>query len=157
MKKLFFCLVMALMAVCANAQVTWNVRAGVGVQEFEGDYEKDSHGGWTVAVESNIPFKTGSSFTFSPSLSFFMGIGEGSENMRITLPLHLGYKIFLSDNLIFFPKVGPAIAAGNYFEYGPSLELPFEYKRLVITLQAQELISENHNYLGAALTLGYKF
>ena len=38
MKKLLICMVMTTMAVCANAQITWNVRAGAGFQHYEEYY-----------------------------------------------------------------------------------------------------------------------
>ena len=168
---------MTLMAVCAHAQVTWNVRAGVGVQEGlvntwgYNNYDYNTHVGATLTVESNIPFRKGSSFTFSPSLSVFSHITD--DRFRIMLPLHVGYKIYLSDKLMFCPKLGPTLAydvnyansaydaysdydENNKFKIGPSIELPFEYKHFIVALQAQTLFDDK-TQIGGSLTFGYKF
>ena len=178
MKKIFFCLVMALMAVCAQAQVTWNVRAGVGGQEglvYEtgGHLGYHFHAGATLTVESNIPFRKGSSFTYSPSLSVFSQVTD--NRFRIMLPLHVGYKMYLSDKLMFCPKLGLTLAydinyansgyggyhssdyyENNKFKIGPSIELPFEYKHFIVALQVQTLFA-GRMQTGGSLTFGYKF
>ena len=174
MKKIFFCLVMALMAVCANAQVTWNVRVGTGISRIMYDEEFDwaeTYHTPTLTVETNIPIIEGSLLTFSPSISIIYGKkrhGDLIEAYGAILPLHLGYKKFIGPNALFAPKVGLMMgytrADGrenwdekkiNNFMLGPSIEFPFEIKHIVVALNANMSITEY--FYNASLTVGYKF
>lgn len=74
-------------------------------------------------------------------------------------------------NGLFFPKIGPAVGYDIYsddrpFNFGPSVELAFEYKHFVAAINAYCAVNEveryDYYYAGtnittASLTLGYKF
>lgn len=178
MKKVLLALVMAVSVISAKAQITMNVRAGGG---YNTDYD-----GVTGIFQVNMPFETGGRWTFSPSLQLDMAIGpyenEGSQN--ILVPLLFGYKTPIGDKLLFFPKIGPAVGYDIFsdfsaFNYGPSVELAFEYKHFVVAANGYFSIKEvgrheesgNYydgyyhtswdskfpNIYSASLTLGYKF
>ena len=142
MKKLLICMVMATMAVCANAQITWNVRAGAGFQHYESnDYYSGSKSEGALAptliLESNIPLAKASPFTFSPSISTYYTIS--SEVFGASCFAHFGYKIPIASNTLFCPKIGPMVgyqSAESTFLFGPSIELPFEINRIVVAANA---------------------
>lgn len=164
MKKVLLALVMAVSVISAKAQTTMNVRAGYG-------YNTDADG-VTGIFQVNMPFKTGSRWTFSPSLQLDMAFtpdcGYGSQN--ILLPLCLGYKIKLGNGLLF-PKLGPAVGydvfSDSGFNVGLSAEWAYEYKHFVVALNAYSSFTEVSRYSNsfdcwpkintASLTLGYKF
>ena len=159
---------MAVSVISAKAQTTMNVRAGYG-------YNTDVDG-VTGIFQVNMPFKTGSRWTFSPSLQLDMAHNpwddHGSQN--ILLPLYLGHKMKLGNGL-FFPKIGPAVGYDIYsddrpFNFGPSVEFAFEYKHFVAAINAYSSVIEvardyysgtfetaETNIFTASLTLGYKF
>lgn len=164
MKKVLLALVMTVSVISAKAQTTMNVRAGYG-------YNTDADG-VTGIFQVNMPFKMGSKWTFSPSLQVDMAFDcdceSGSQN--ILLPLYLGHKMKLGNGL-FFPKIGPAVGYDIYsddrpFNFGPSVELAFEYKHFVAAINAYYSVIqvERDDYYGiesnittASLTIGYKF
>lgn len=158
MKKLLICMVMATMAVCANAQITWNVRAGAGIQGFVCDEYGSTHEmSIALLAQTNIPLKKASPFTFSPSISISAPVEF--ENLNVTLPLLFGYKIPMGNNTLFIPKVGPMIGTNTYngeFLFGPSIELPFEINRVVLAINGNFSVIEDF-LIGAYLTVGYKF
>lgn len=160
MKKLFICLVIAFTAVCANAQVTWNVRAGGGIQSIvdDGEYfDVDDIFVPTLTIETNIPLKSGSAWTFSPSVSIGYALDYG---IVATMPLHMGYKIPIGRSTLFCPKAGAIVGyiedAWGSFLLGPSIEIPFEIKHFVVALNANVSVVEDALF-GAYLTVGYKF
>lgn len=164
MKKFFLCIVVALAAMGANAQVTWNVRAGGGVlfESYHG-YLDGVYGSGNVVVQANIPIISTTSLTISPSLNM-----EFSDYVNFNLPLHLGYKIPIAHKTIFFPKIGPMIGIGfetdysynPYFLFGPSAELALEIKHFVISLNGyyNAIQSGYYDMVGGLFaTIGYKF
>lgn len=158
MKKLFLCLAITLMAIGANAQITWNVRAGGGVNFNEGYDGPWTGGSFMFAAETNMPLKKASFYTFSPSLMF----QTGEVNPTMTLPLHFGYKKVMDSGLILFPKVGPVLGL-NFGEYGgfiagPSAELAVEKKCFVAALNGYYAFTEEEGIRGGVfLSVGYKF
>lgn len=176
MKKVLLALVMAVSVISAKAQTTMNVRAGYG-----NNTESENV---TGVFQVNMPFETGSKWTFSPSLQVDIALKldceSGSQN--ILLPLYLGHKIQLGNGL-FFPKIGPALGYDTFsdfsaFNSGPSVELAFEYKHFVVAVNGYysikgvgryedsdyyngesytSRVSDRPNIYSASLTLGYKF
>ena len=116
MKKFLLSLAMAITAIGASAQNTYNVRAGGAVL--------NEYAAFTTMTQANISLKNVSLWTFSPAVQFATD-GDG-----ITAMLHanMGYRTRIGNNCLFVPKVG---VAGGYFsqeEYdetflvGPSFE-----------------------------------
>ena len=153
MKKFFIITVLAIASFSSsNAQVTWNIRVGGGaIESF--DYE----GAFVLALESNIPFKRGKAFCFSPSV-----IGAiGGESQEFIFPLLVGYKLKLSQNSLLIPKVGLNVGGfiyGGIFRdvVGPSVALSFERKHFIMGFNGCFNVAEDvgSSYL---FTLGYKF
>ena len=155
---------MAVSVISAKAQTTMNVRAGYG-----NNTESENV---TGVFQVNMPFETGSKWTFSPSLQVDIALKLDSESgsQNILLPLYLGHKIQLGNGL-FFPKIGPAVGYDLYsddrpFNFGPSVEFAFEYKHFVAAINAYRSVIEDErddyyhvgiNIYSASLTLGYKF
>lgn len=176
MKKLFITLFLAVMAIGVNAQVTWNVRAGVAVAnadvETDWDPEVTDVGVTTaLAVGCNIPIKN-SKFTFSPTIISVLGCRGDFWNDKVTfttinMPLYIGYKINMGLAKYFIPKVGPYIGyqlvnesydvyKNNELRFGPSAELAFEVNHFIVALSGSMALHERHSGQGC-LTVGYKF
>lgn len=170
MKKFFIITVLAIASFSSsNAQVTWNIRVGGGLIEsfgdwddhywgdyYWGDYVGGNEGAFVLALESNIPFKRGKAFCFSPSV-----IGAiGGESQEFIFPLLVGYKLKLSQNSLLIPKVGLSVGGFIYGEtygvVGPSVALSFERKHFIMGFNGCFNVVEDvgSSYL---FTLGYKF
>lgn len=148
MKKLFLSLLVALMAVSAQAQVTWNVRAGGG---FTSEYNHDGDviGCVRFIVQSNIPFTEDGRWVFSPTFSCAFGLGgsNAKKSNDFIFPLYVGYRVPVGRYVIFAPKLGPVFGfrpgkkdvkkidfMKTGFIAGPSVELSFEIKHFVVAL-----------------------
>lgn len=128
MKKILLSLAMAMTAIGASAQNTYNVRVGGTIM--------DEYTTLTTMAQANISLKNVSLWTFSPAVQFATD-GDG-----ITAMLHanMGYRTRIGNNCLFVPKVG---VAGGYFWHdsynetflvGPSIDLALELKHFVIGL-----------------------
>lgn len=168
MKKLFITLFLAVMAIGANAQVTWNVRAGVALANGEFDvygkaFGSDMGVGPVLAIGSNIPLNN-SKFTFSPSIISVIkcSVNGGLDFTTINIPLNIGYKIMLGNKSYFVPKIGPYIGymhssdwygSSDSYIIGPSAELALEINHIIVALSGS-MASESGQ---GCLTVGYKF
>ena len=170
MKQFFILTVLAIASFSnASAQVTWNVRAGGGLATFidEGYFYdhtygsfREVNGAFTVVVESNIPFKKGVAWCFSPS---FTALTNFSTGAAFVLPIHVGYKIKTTNDSQLIPKIG--VAAGlslNHDSYdivGPSIALCYEYRHFVVGANYYLNCVTSGTSLGSNgfLSLGYKF
>lgn len=160
MKKYLIILVLAFCAaVQSNAQTTWNVRAGGGlfpsVWEDYWDYSSYFGFGPMVSLETNIPFAKASQWCISPSII----VATNIEDVELSLPILMGYKLPVGNSGIFIPKVGPFV---GYIDdedpviFGPSVELAYEYKHFITALNASLDVIEitgPHVFL----SIGYKF
>lgn len=163
MKKLFICMVLAMMAIGIDAQTTWNVRVGGGLMQISEEgwnsWDRESYDafGALLAVEANIPFKhQANRWTFSPSIL----LSSDFECFHIIAPLQVGHKIPMSRGSLFFPKLGVAVGAEIGGEeiliVGPSAELAFEIKHFVFAINSYYGL----NYptrINAFASFGYKF
>ena len=165
MKKFFLSLLVALMAVSAEAQVTWNVRAGGGISSLFYD-DNGITAGVRFVVQSNIPFTKDGRWMFSPTFSFSIGIGGTREKRSndFIFPLYIGYKAPIGHNVIFSPKLGPVFGfrpgkkdtedmefVKTGFIAGPSVELSFEIKHFVVALNGYYSFVKQKPYDGASL------
>lgn len=159
MKKFLLSLAMAITAIGASAQNTFNVRAGGAVLSDAAVF--------TTMAQENISLNNYGSWTFSPAVQFATD-GDG-----ITAMLHanMGYRTRIGNNCLFVPKVG--VAGGCFGDtegtilVGPSIDLALELKHFVIGLTGFYSINttEHHvynfgsddNILMVSLTLGYTF
>ena len=158
----------AFMAMSANAQVTWNVRAGAGVGSV--DYGEVD---FALALfgQYNIPFGSNRRWTFSPTIQFAPVV---NHNPQFALPLLVGHKIPFAHHYLFIPKIGPFIGYDDNGEtaimFGPSIELACEIKHFVIALNGSLSITtssyedyrgywESHDFypFNTTLSVGYKF
>lgn len=159
MKKFLLSLAMAITAIGANAQNTYNVRAGVAYL--------NEYAAFTTMAQANISLKNVSLWTFSPAVQFATD-GDCKTAMS---HFNMGYRIRIGDNCLFVPKMG--IAVGYFsqegyhdtYQVGPSIDLALELKRFVIGLTGFYSINkvqeddekEFHNIPMLSLTLGYTF
>ncbi|MGM9679551.1 MAG: hypothetical protein ACI3X7_07260 [Bacteroidaceae bacterium] len=168
MKKIIFSLVMALMTISANAQITWNVRAGGGFLDspyinLDSPYINNEEctfgsGCFAIVLQENVPLiKRTSKFTFSPTL-----IADfSSEDFQVSFPLYLGYKIRIGNRTLFFPKIGPMLGFSSYYGdamLGMSLESAFEIKHFIVAADFNfNFNTGSYSENGVFITAGYKF
>lgn len=159
MKKFLLSLAIAITAIGASAQNTFNVRAGGAVLSDAAAF--------TTIAQANISLNDYGSWIFSPAVQF----ATDDEDIAAMLHTNMGYRTRIGNNCLFVPKVG---VAGGYFGdtegtilVGPSIDLALELKHFVIGLTGFYSINttEHHVYnFGyndkipmVSLTLGYTF
>ncbi len=150
---------MVMTAIGANAQNTYNVRAGVAYL--------NEYAAFTTMAQANISLKNVSLWTFSPAVQFATD-GDCTTAMS---HFNMGYRIRIGDNCLYVPKMGIAVGYflqegyHNTYQVGPSIDLALELKRFVIGLtgfysinKVQEDYEQKfHNIPMLSLTLGYTF
>ena len=167
----------AIMAMSANAQVTWNTRAGIGLSS---GHRGDNDGVVTWFGQANIPFGSNRLWTFSPTIQVAPTF---NDNPHIGLPLLVGHKFLLGNHSLFIPKIGPFIGFDlnddEPFMFGPAVELAFEIKHFVIAINGVYSLIKNeyesdysyyfngsyhysyyypdYNPFNATISFGYKF
>lgn len=160
MKKFLLSLAMAMTAIGASAQNTYNVRAGGAFLE---GYP------YTIIAQANISLKNVGLWVFSPAVQ----LATEGENTAAMLHANMGYRKRIGNNCLFVPKVG---VAGGYFSLagyneaflvGPSIDLALELKHVVIgvtgfysinkTVDIESYYDDEYNIPMLSLTLGYTF
>ena len=158
MKKFLLSLAMAITAIGASAQNTFNVRAGGAVLSDAAVF--------TTMTQANISLKNVSLWTFSPAVQF----ATDGDAIAAMLHANMGYRTRIGNNCLFVPKVGVAGGSiGNkndgVFIIGPSIDLALELKHFVIGLTGfysinkamETFYDETYNIPMVSLTLGYTF
>lgn len=160
MKKFLLSLAMAMTAIGANAQNTYNVRAGGAFLE---GYP------YTIIAQANISLKNVGLWVFSPAVQ----LATDGDDTAAMLHANMGYRTRIGNNCLFVPKVG---VAGGYFSLagyneaflvGPSIDLALELKHVVIgvtgfysinkTVDIESYYDDEYNIPMLSLTLGYTF
>ena len=167
MKKFFLFVVLALSAMAAQAQCTWNVRGGLGLRSGFDSYFVDSYNYWqkdnesvvpggAIAIQCNIPIGKSHRHTFSPTV--FSTLGELSSGLGL---LQYGYKIGSGKKGIFYPKIGLALGGGSDVGgiFGGSIELAYEYKHFILASNyiPAYTLDAKCCFHALGLTIGYKF
>ena len=161
MKKILLSLAMAMTAIGASAQNTYNVRVGGAVL--------NEYAAFTTMAQANIPLKNVSLWTFSPAVQ----LAINDEDIAAMLHANMGYRKRIGNNCLFVPKLG---VAGGYFSLagyneaflvGPSIDLALELKHVVIgvtgfysinkTVDIESYYDDEYNIPMLSLTLGYTF
>lgn len=158
MKKFLLSLAMAITAIGASAQNTYNVRAGGGVLGVLNDHAAAA---FTTMAQANISLNDYGSWTFSPAVQ----IATDGDDTAAMLHINMGYRTRIGNNCLFVPKVGVAGGSiGNkndgVFIIGPSIDLALELKHFVIGLTGFYSIYQgkySDNITMVSLTLGYTF
>ena len=168
MKKFFLFVGLALSAMAAQAQCTWNMRGGFGLQsenyyEYYGYYggEYDIYNesvvpGMAIAIQCNIPISKSHRHTFSPTA--FLSFSEYTTGFGL---LQYGYKIGSGKKGIFYPKIGLALGGGSDVGgiFGGSIELAYEYKHFILASNyiPAYTLDAKCCFHALGLTIGYKF
>lgn len=125
MKKLFSLICVAVFAITASAQITWNVKGGVGLATCYGDVD-DMKNHFVGKIGAGIEKPLSSNWSLMPSLELaWKGSeyedGDNDEAIKETLdifyiqmPIVAAYRINLNDSWNLTLKAGP------YFAYGIS-------------------------------------
>lgn len=161
MKKFLLSLAMAITAIGASAQNTFNVRAGGAVLSDAAAF--------TTMAQENISLNNYGSWTFSPAVQF----ATDGDAIAAMLHANIGYRTRIGNNCLFVPKVGVTGGYFSLYDYdetflvGPSIDLALELKHFVIGLtgfysinKAMELYDyyeDECNIPMVSLTLGYTF
>lgn len=161
MKKFLLSLAMAITAIGASAQNTYNVRAGGAVL--------NEYAAFTTMTQANISLKNVGLWVFSPAVQ----LATEGDNTAAMLHANMGYLKRIGNNCLFVPKLG---VAGGYFSLagyneaflvGPSIDLALELKHVVIgvtgfysinkTVYIESYYDDEYNIPMLSLTLGYTF
>lgn len=161
MKKFLLSLAMAITAIGASAQNTYNVRAGGAVL--------NEYAAFTIMAQANISLNNYGTWTFSPAVQLATNVDETAAMLHA----NMGYRTRIGNNCLFAPKVGVAGGYFSLYDYdeaflvGPSIDLALELKHFVIGLtgfysinKAMELYDyyeDECNIPMVSLTLGYTF
>lgn len=159
MKKILLSLAMAITAIGASAQNTYNVRVGGAIL--------NEYAAFTTMAQANISLNNYGSWTFSPAVQ----LATNADDIAAMLHANMGYRTRIGYNCFFVPQVG---VAGGYFSLagyneafliGPSIDLALELKHFVIGLTGfysinkavETFYDETDNIPMVSLTLGYTF
>ena len=161
MKKFLLSLAMAITAIGASAQNTYNVRAGGAVL--------NEYAAFTIMAQGNISLNNYGTWTFSPAVQLATNVDETAAMLHA----NMGSRTRIGNNCLFVPKVGVAGGYFSLYDYdetflvGPSIDLALELKHFVIGLtgfysinKAMELYDyyeDECNIPMVSLTLGYTF
>lgn len=161
MKKFLLSLAMAITAIGASAQNTYNVRAGGAVL--------NEYAAFTIMAQANISLNNYGTWTFSPAVQ----LATNGDDTAAMLHANMGSRTRIGNNCLFVPKVGVAGGYFSLYDYdetflvGPSIDLALELKHFVIGLtgfysinKAMELYDyyeDECNIPMVSLTLGYTF
>ncbi len=161
MKKFLLSLAMAMTAIGASAQNTYNVRAGGAVL--------NEYAAFTIMAQANISLNNYGTWTFSPAVQLATNVDETAAMLHA----NMGSRTRIGNNCLFVPKVGVAGGYFSLYDYdetflvGPSIDLALELKHFVIGLtgfysinKAMELYDyyeDECNIPMVSLTLGYTF
>lgn len=161
MKKILLSLAMAITAIGASAQNTYNVRAGGAVL--------NEYAAFTIMAQANISLNNYGTWKFSPAVQLATNV----DDTAAMLHANMGSRTRIGNNCLFVPKVGVAGGYFSLYDYdetflvGPSIDLALELKHFVIGLtgfysinKAMELYDyyeDECNIPMVSLTLGYTF
>lgn len=171
MKKLIFLMLLLCSSLAGNAQASFSVRTGFGL-------ESAGMPSIYANINSNISLGLASHWIFSPGVSGQFDPDEGSWDIYV--PLQFGYKSRLGKTSYFIPKIGLSLGYhtcyGSYYEpegfgFGPHAELGFEFGHFTIGLDGfVSLCDVDSSYdstyggyhfsetpFGAHLNIGIKF
>ena len=161
MKKFLLSLAMAITAIGASAQNTYNVRAGGAVL--------NEYAAFTIMAQANISLNNYGTWTFSPAVQLATNVDETAAMLHA----NMGSRTRIGNNCLFVPKVGVAGGYFSLYDYdetflvGPSIDLALELKHFVIgltgfysinkALELYDYYEDECNIPMVSLTLGYTF
>ena len=186
MKKLFCLICVAMFALTASAQVTWNMKGGFGVATCYGSDTDGLKSHLVGKIGAGLEYPLSSNVSLMPSLEFaWKGTEQKIDGDKLTLDLYylqvpvvFAYRINLADAWNTTLKAGPyfAYAVSDKVKYGSNswsadvkkfdagldAGVDFEYHRFVFGVEAEmgfmKLYSGgNIKNLAFYATLGWKF
>lgn len=132
MKKLIFLVLLLCSSLAGNAQASFSVRTGFGL-------ESAGMPSIYANINGNISLGLGSHWIFSPGVSGQFDPDRGSWDIYV--PLQFGYKSRLGKTSYFIPKFGLSLGHHTCYDYdaegigfGPHAELGFEFGHFTIGL-----------------------
>lgn len=187
MKKLFSLLCMGMFAVVASAQITWNVKGGLGVASCYGDAEGlSSHFVGKIGAGIEKPFAPNWSVMPSLEIAWKGAEYDGNDGYKETLdlfyiqvPIVAAYRMNLNDSWNMTFKAGPYFAYGfsgkisnnqgdsedifdtvKRFDAGLDFGVDLECHRLVFGAEYElglTKLTSGVKNAAAYVTVGYKF
>ena len=165
MKKYLLIFLLACSAAwTAQAQTTFNIRAGGGYGTklyYDNGYYGDMGGSVSILLQTNIGLNRRGTLTFSPTFMYSPVFDvDGDKINNLAFPLFFGYKIPFANAAIFYPKLGPCVGVtvGTHSIpiAGPAIELAIEKRHFVAAFDYYYSSFKGGNYQ-LAFTVGYKF
>ncbi len=187
MKKIFCLMFVAFIAMAAQAQITWNAKAGLGFAKCKSDEPTKNALVWKAGVGLEKPLSA--NWSIMPSLEFAMKgskysyYGEEDELSLsyIQIPVLAAYRFHVNNSLNMVLKAGPYVAyaikgdyegydifeddadtGGKRLDFGLDLGVDLEYQRYVVGFEYEygftSIEKEWETKTSAMyLTIGYKF
>lgn len=167
MKKFFVCFVITLLSVSVNAQVSWKVKAGLGVMTSE---HGEGNLAYSLGAEADIPLGFTRMWVFSPSFNVAVTDSDCKEGSYTVADLELlaGRQIPVGSEGVIIPKVGGMIGS-MHGSVAPEIGCDYDYKHLTIGVRGYYSIERakvyinyssaysRYNPYGVFLKAGYKF
>lgn len=187
MKKIFCLMFVAFIAMAAQAQITWNAKAGLGFAKCNSDAATKNALVWKAGVGIEKPLSA--NWSIMPSLEFAMkgskyeDFGSELSLSYIQIPVLAAYRFHVNNSLNMVLKAGPYVAyaikgdidgydifeddeygeaPGKRLDYGLDLGVDLEYQRYVVGFEYEygfTSIEKDWETKTSAmyLTIGYKF
>ncbi|MBQ4063947.1 MAG: PorT family protein [Bacteroidaceae bacterium] len=187
MKKIFCLMFVAFIAMAAQAQITWNAKAGIGFAKCNSDEATKNALVWKAGVGIEKPLSA--NWSIMPSLEFAMkgskyeDFGSELSLSYIQIPVLAAYRFHVNNSLNMVLKAGPYVAyaikgdidgydifeddeygeaPGKRLDYGLDLGVDLEYQRYVVGFEYEygfTSIEKDWETKTSAmyLTIGYKF
>lgn len=127
MKKLFSLVCVALFTITASAQITWNVKGGVGIANCIGSDAVGSESHIVGKIGAGIEKPLTSNWSLMPSLELAWKGAKYNDDefdykdvidlFYLQIPVVAAYRINVNDHWNITPKTGPYLACALHGQY----------------------------------------
>lgn len=162
MKRFLLITLVAMVAVCANARLRFNVKAGyapVSIGDASGVFKAGL--GMEVPVSGNLLFVPSLEYKYMeyPNSYYYY---KNDKDCFLQIPFLLAYRVNIGKNIYMTPKFGPYVASDftSEIDAGALVGVDFEFKKMKVGVEFEKGFIKNFSrYTNSSLfvTLGYTF
>lgn len=178
MKRFLSLVCVAMLAMAASAQITWNAKGGFGVATCYGGDTEGLENHLVSKIGAGIEYPLTSNISLMPSLEFaWKGTesdGSSLDLYYLQVPVVAAYRMNLTNTWNLALKAGPYFAfkisdsidgdrfGGKSFDAGLDVGIDFEHHRFVFGVEAEAGVCKIVNGIDAKnlafyATIGWKF
>lgn len=163
MKRFLLITLVAMVAICANARLRFNVKAGyapVSIGDASGVFKAGL--GMEVPVSGNLLFAPSLEYKYMEYQEYNYSYYHDEDCSLLQIPFLLAYRVNIGKNIYMTPKFGPYVASDftSEIDAGALAGVDFEFKKFKIGVEYEEgfiyNFSRNTNS-SLFVTLGYTF